>query len=88
MNRLACEQTRLGSLVEAWVSVLIGFAINFTANMLILPLFGFVSLTLGTNLVIGVIYTAISVVRSYVIRRWFNAKLRGLTEQIARGIES
>ena len=35
------NQTRLGSLIEAIINVVIGFAINFTANMLIFPLFGF-----------------------------------------------
>lgn len=69
------NQTRLGSLIEACINVLIGFAINFVANMLILPLIGF-HITAGQNLFIGVLYTVISVARSYVIRRWFNARLR------------
>jgi len=34
-------QTRFGSLIEAIINVVIGFGINFTANMLIFPLFGF-----------------------------------------------
>lgn len=76
-------QSKLGSFVEAWVNVAIGFGINFAANMLILPAFGFTTLTLGTNLVIGLIYTVISVARSYIIRRWFNDKLRRLAENIA-----
>lgn len=82
------DQTKLGSFVEAWVNVFIGFWINFTANMLILPLFGFTSLTLKTNFLIGAAYTVISVVRSYVIRRWFNAKLRAIAEGIAHRMES
>ena len=35
------SQTRLGSFIEAWVNVLIGFTINYIANLLIFPLFGF-----------------------------------------------
>ena len=66
------SQTVTGSFVESWVNILIGFSINFTANMLILPLFGFHSLTVGKNFVIGLLYTVISLVRSFVIRRWFN----------------
>lgn len=61
----------MGSLVEALINVAIGFGINFLANWLIFPLFGF-HITLRENLLIGVIYTVISVARSYVIRRWFN----------------
>lgn len=67
------SQSRKGSLIEALINTAIGFGINFTANLIILPLFGFTSLTVQTNLVIGVVYTLISVVRSYVVRRWFNA---------------
>ena len=76
-------QTRLGSFIEAWVNVLIGFGINFIANMLILPQFGFTSLTLKTNFIIGLAYTVISVIRSYVIRRWFNQKLHDAAERLA-----
>ena len=81
------NQTRLGSFIEAWVNVVIGFAINFAANILILPAFGFTSLTLATNFVIGLVYTVISVARSYVIRRWFNARLQRMAEKLARKIE-
>lgn len=66
------SQTRKGSLAEALINVAIGFGINFAANLVVLPLFGFASLTLQNNFLIGLIYTAISVVRSYAIRRWFN----------------
>lgn len=65
-------QTRLGSIVEAWANIAVGFSINFAANMLILPLFGFKSLTLGKNFEIGLLYTLISLARSYILRRWFN----------------
>lgn len=71
------EQTRLESFVEAWINVGIGFGINFTANLLLLPHFaGATRLTLASNFVIGMIYTVISVVRSYAIRRWAQAHLR------------
>lgn len=65
-------QTKLGSFAEAWLNIAIGFWINFFANMVILPMFGFASLTLWKNFVIGLLYTVISLVRSYVLRRWFN----------------
>jgi hypothetical protein len=65
-------QTKLGSAVEVGLNLLVGYVVNFTANILILPLFGFKSLTLVKNLEIGVVFTVISVVRQYVIRRYFN----------------
>jgi hypothetical protein len=70
------SQTRLGSFIESWANVAIGFAINWCANMLILPLFGF-RVTGAQAFGIGVIFTVISVVRSYALRRAFN-KIRGL----------
>jgi hypothetical protein len=76
------NQTRLGSFIEAWINVAIGFAINFCANLLILPLIGF-HISVGQNLFIGVLYTVISVARSYVIRRWFNARLREAAQRLA-----
>jgi len=80
-------QTRLGSLIEAIINVLIGFGINFSANMLVFPLFGF-HITPGANLALGLIYTVISVVRSYAVRRWFNARLQRLASAVATSIEA
>ena len=64
-------QSRLGSFVESWINVFIGYAINFTANLLIFPLFGW-HISIQQNLVLGLAYTVISVIRSYCVRRWFN----------------
>jgi hypothetical protein len=66
------SQTKLGSIAEAWANIAVGFGINFMANWCILPLFGFHTLTLRMNFEIGLLYTAISLIRSYVLRRWFN----------------
>lgn len=79
------NQTRLGSLIEAIINVIIGFTINYTANMLIFPLFGF-HITPGANFALGLIYTVISVVRSYCVRRWFNARLHRLASAMATSI--
>lgn len=79
-------QTRLGSLIEAVINVVIGFLINFSANMLIFPLFGF-HITPGANFAMGMIYTVISVVRSYTVRRYFNARLHKLAIAVAAAVE-
>lgn len=64
-------QTKTGSFVEAWANIVVGFGINCLANLLILPMFGF-NVTAGQAFGIGMIFTVISLVRSYVLRRWFN----------------
>lgn len=79
------NQTRLGSLIEAIINTCIGFGINFTANMFIFPMFGF-HITPGANFMLGMIYTIISVARSYCIRRWFNAKLHCMARAAAQAL--
>ena len=78
------NQSRLGSFIEAWINVLIGFSINYIANLLIFPMFG-MHISLSANLLMGGIYTVISVARSYFIRRYFNARLHALSLRLAGG---
>lgn len=66
------SQTWWGSVVEAKANIAIGFAINWTANMLFLPMFGFDTLTAAKAFGIGLVFTVISMLRQLVIRRWFN----------------
>lgn len=56
------------SWAESWINILVGYWVNFTANLLILPLFGF-HITVQDNFLIGAIFTAISLARSFIIRR-------------------
>lgn len=67
-------QSKRGSLVEALVNVAIGYTVNFLANVAILPLFG-MPFDFGNFALIGLLYTAVSIARSYIIRRVFNAWL-------------
>ena len=67
-------QSRLQSLIEAWLNVAIGFGVSLVANLIVLPLFGY-PVTVGDAFGIGLVFTAISIVRSYIIRRLFNSIL-------------
>jgi membrane protein implicated in regulation of membrane protease activity len=80
------NQTRLGSLIEAFFNIVIGYWINFLGNMLILPLFGF-HITLSQNLQIGLLFTVISVARSYLVRRYFNDRLQKLSQRLANNAQ-
>lgn len=64
-------QSRRGSLHESLVNIAVGYSINYVANMLIFPHFGW-NISTRENLTLGVIYTGISLVRSYGLRRFFN----------------
>lgn len=78
-------QTKLGSLIEACVNIVIGFAINFCANMIVLPWFGF-NVNAGQAFGIGLVFTVIAIGRMYVIRRYFNAQLHRLSQRAADSI--
>lgn len=64
-------QSRRGSAFEAVANVLIGYWVAVGAQMLIFPLFG-VHLPASDNMLIGVLFTIVSLVRSYLLRRLFN----------------
>ena len=76
------QQTKLGSFYESLINIIIGWSINFTANMTIFPLFGWV-ISVEQNIWLGTIYTFISLIRSYIVRRWFNAKLHKIAIKLA-----
>lgn len=65
-------QSRRQSIIEAWVNLAIGFSINFTANLVLFPLMVGVPVSAEANFWGGWVYTSISILRQYAIRRWFN----------------
>jgi hypothetical protein len=71
---ISVEQTKVESFVESWVNILIGFPINYVANIAVLPFMYNPDKILSSAFWIGVVFTVISVVRSYVLRRCFNGK--------------
>lgn len=70
-NNTGVGQTPRGAIIEAWTNIAVGFSVNYCANFLLLPLVG-VQVTPADNFMLGWCYTAISIIRSYAIRRWFN----------------
>lgn len=68
-------QTRLGSLLESLMNIFIGLLISIGANLIVLPAFGY-PVSPGDAIGIGLVFTLISLIRSYLIRRWFNSLRR------------
>mgnify|MGYP006167869373 FL=1 len=66
------RQSRLMSLVESLANVLVGYGVAVATQMMVFPLFG-LAVTVTENLLIGLIFTAVSIVRSYALRRGFEA---------------
>jgi hypothetical protein len=68
-------QSRRGSLIEATANTAIGYAVAVCAQAAILPAFG-LQASASQHLGIAACFTAVSMVRSYVLRRAFNAFAR------------
>lgn len=63
-------QSRRMSLVEAATNVIVGYALAVGMQIMVFPVFG-IHIALGDQLSIGLAFTAISLVRGYVLRRLF-----------------
>jgi hypothetical protein len=58
------------SLIEAITNVALGYALAVVTQMLVFPWFG-LHASLGDNLALGLVFTAVSLIRSYALRRLF-----------------
>jgi hypothetical protein len=63
-------QSRRMSFVEAIVNVLVGYGVALLTQTLVFPLFG-LRVSLGENLLLGSVFTLVSIARSYWLRRLF-----------------
>ena len=67
-------QSKLESLYEASLNVFIGFVIAFISQLVFFPIVG-IDVTLGQNFILTVLFTLMSIIRTYIIRRYFNKKI-------------
>ena len=58
------------SLAESIANVVVGYGVAVATQMLVFPLFG-LHASLSQNLLIGLVFTGVSLVRSYFLRRVF-----------------
>lgn len=65
------SQSRRASAVEAVANVAIGYCVAIAAQAVIFPLFGFQADT-SQHMTIAALFTVVSLVRSYALRRLFN----------------
>jgi hypothetical protein len=68
-------QSRRMSLIEAVTNVALGYVLAVATQILVFPWFG-LHASLGDNLVLGAVFTAISLVRGYALRRFFEVITR------------
>ncbi|MDG2295132.1 MAG: hypothetical protein P8L41_05520 [Paracoccaceae bacterium] len=68
------KQSRLMSLIEAITNVIVGYGVAVMTQILVFPMFG-LQTTLGENLTLGGIFTIVSLLRSFALRRLFEVIL-------------
>ena len=66
------KQSRLMSLLEAVANVIVGYGVAVVTQILIFPIFG-LHTTLAQNLQMGLLFTGVSIIRSFLLRRLFEA---------------
>lgn len=66
-------QSKLESFIEVTINTFIGFVVAIISQLIIFPFFD-IHIHFSENLWIGLWFTLISIIRSYIVRRWFNSK--------------
>ena len=66
------KQSRLMSLIEAITNVIVGYGVAVVTQILIFPIFG-LHTTLAQNFQMGLLFTGVSIIRSFLLRRLFEA---------------
>ncbi len=66
-------QTRGHSAYESATNIAIGYVVALASQLAVFPLFD-IDVSLSDNLAIGAYFTVISLIRSYCVRRWWNAR--------------
>ncbi len=68
------KQTRKHSMTESVVNVMVGYFMALASQLAIFPLFG-IHVPFRDNILIGLYFTVISIIRSYALRRWFTGRV-------------
>jgi hypothetical protein len=69
---MADGQSRAASLFETLTGTITGFLLSVWVQRLLLPALGH-DLILTENLIVAAVFTAVSILRGYMVRRLFNA---------------
>lgn len=70
------SQSKKNSLVESVTQTIVGFLISLAIQLVIYPVLN-IPVTFSQNIIITSVFTIISILRGYLIRRLFNLKQNG-----------
>ncbi len=78
------KQSRRMSLVESLANVAIGYGVAVLTQIAVFPFFG-LHVSLADNLVMGAVFTIVSIARSFTLRRVFEEfRMRSESRNAAR----
>lgn len=66
-------QSKTQSLNETVISTIIGLLVSLLTQIIVFPLYG-LEVKFNQNVQITIIFTLVSIVRGYCVRRYFNKK--------------
>lgn len=64
-------QSRRASFIESVTNTTVGYFVALATQFVVFPLLG-IPVRLSQNIIIGLVFTVVSIVRSYCLRRAFN----------------
>lgn len=67
------NQTKLHSVIESLTQTIIGLVTSIIVQIIIYPLMG-IPVSFKQNLVITAVFFIVSIIRGYIVRRYFNMK--------------
>ena len=66
-------QSRRQSFAESCANIAVGYLIALATQMVVFPAMG-IEVRVSQNIRIGLVFTAVSLARSYLLRRWFDRR--------------
>ena len=64
-------QSKIESLIESIINTSLGFLVALITQILIYPIFD-IEVSFGDQTLLALIFTSVSLVRGYIVRRYFN----------------
>jgi hypothetical protein len=72
------KQTKRASLIESLLNVAIGYGVALLSQVIVFPWFD-IHVSISANIALGGVFTIISIVRSFAVRRLFeHLRVKGI----------
>ncbi len=73
-------QSRAHSILESFANIAVGYTVAVVCQIILFPLLFDIHVAISTNMYIGFVFTIISLVRSYALRRFFTKRTERVCE--------